>query len=71
MSCPPIHFMTQSKDFSGVILYLFSFFPVYFIILRSRGKFPITDPFLIPTPSLISITIRDIETLYIHELVVL
>ena len=33
-----------------------------------RGKSPITDPLLIPTPSRISVTIRDIKKLYIHEL---
>ena len=27
----------------------------------SRGKSPITDPLLIPTPSRISVTIRDIK----------
>ena len=28
---------------------------------RCRGKSPITDPLLIPTPSRISVTIRDIK----------
>ena len=31
-----------------------------------RGKSPITDPLLIPTPSRISVTIRDIKKLYIY-----
>ena len=35
------------------------------------GKYPITDPLLIPTPSRISVTIRDIKKLYIHELLVI
>ena len=29
-----------------------------------RGKSPITDPLLIPTPSRISVTIRDIKKIY-------
>ena len=33
-----------------------------------RGKYPITDPLIIPTPSRISVIIRDIKKLYIHEL---
>ena len=33
-----------------------------------RGKSSISDPLLIPTHSCISITIRDINKLYIHEL---
>ena len=32
---------------------------------------PITDSLLIPTPSRISVTIRDIHTLYIHERLVI
>ena len=32
---------------------------------------PIIDPLLIPIPSRISVTIRDIQTLYIHELFVI
>ena len=35
------------------------------------GKSPITDPLLITTPSHISVTIRDIKQLYIHELLVI
>ena len=35
------------------------------------GKSPITDPLLIPTPSSISVTIRDIKQLYIHEMLVM
>ena len=37
----------------------------------SRGKSPITDPLLISTPSRISVTIRYIKKLYIHELLVI
>ena len=36
-----------------------------------RGKSPITDPLIIPTPSRISANIRGIEKLYIHELLVI
>ena len=36
-----------------------------------RGKSPITDPLLIPTPSRISVNIRVIKKLYIHELLVI
>ena len=36
--------------------------------LLGRGKSPITDPLLIPTPSHISVTIIYITTLYMHEL---
>ena len=36
-----------------------------------RGKSLITDPLIIPTPSRISVNIRDIKTLYIHKLLVI
>ena len=36
-----------------------------------RGKSPITDHLLIPTTSRISITIKDIKTLYIHNKLVI
>ena len=36
--------------------------------IECRGKSPITDPLLIPTHSRISVIIRDIKKLYIHEL---
>ena len=36
-----------------------------------RGKSPITDLLLIPTPYRFSETIRDIKKLYIHELLVI
>ena len=35
---------------------------------RYRGKSPITDPLLIPTPSRILVNIRVINKLYIHTL---
>ena len=35
------------------------------------GNSPITDPLIIQTPSRISVTIRDIKQLYIHELLVI
>ena len=41
---------------------------IYYIY---RGKSPITDPLLIPTPSRISVNIRVIKKLYIHELFVI
>ena len=36
-----------------------------------RGKSPITDPLLIPTPYRVSVNIRVIKKLYIHELLVI
>ena len=36
-----------------------------------RVKSPITEPLLIPTPSRSSVTIIDIQKLYIHELLVI
>ena len=36
-----------------------------------RGKSPITDPLLIPTPSRISVNIRVIKKLYMHELLLI
>ena len=41
------------------------------IAIICRGKSLITDPLLIPTPSRISVTIRVIKKLYIHELLVI
>ena len=43
----------------------------WFISNRLRRKYPITDTLLIPTLSRISVTIRDIKKLYIHELLVI
>ena len=39
--------------------------------MQYRGKSPINDALLIPTPSRILVTIRDIQKLYIHELLVI
>ena len=39
--------------------------------LLNRGKSSITDPLLIPTTSRISVIIRDINKLYINELLVI
>ena len=35
------------------------------------GKSPVTDPLVLPTTSRISVTIKDIKKLYIHELLVI
>ena len=43
----------------------------YIYIFNDRGKSPITDPLLIPTPSRISVNIRVIKQLYIYELLVI
>ena len=44
---------------------IYTYKPIDYIY---RGKSPITDPLIIPTPSRISVNIRVIKKLYIHEL---
>ena len=49
----------------------YSYLPLNYKYFMYRGKSPITDPLIIPTPSHISVTIRYIKKLYIHELLVI
>ena len=45
--------------------------PILFISRGHKGNSPITNPLLIPTPSRLSVTIRGINKLYKHNILVM
>ena len=51
--------------------YIYIYIYIIYVHILYRGRSPITDPLLIPTPYRISVTIRDIKKLYLHEMLVI